>query len=224
MEQIELHVTKRDVLGKKVRFLRQNGVTPVHLFGHNVDSLSLQCETALLKQALAKAGKTRIINLQIDRSRKPRTVMVRETQKHVLNGELLHVDLYQVSTTEKTKVEVPLVLVGEAPALKSKDNLLEQDITALSVECLPTEIPDSITIDISSLVEDNAAIKVKDIKVGEGLTVLLDPERSVVRIGRRYVEKVVEAAPVAAEAEAVVEGAEAAEGEEKPEGAAAEGG
>ena len=56
MEQIELEVTDRDVLGKKVRFLRRNGITPVHLFGHNVKSLALQCDTAQLQHVLAPNG------------------------------------------------------------------------------------------------------------------------------------------------------------------------
>jgi large subunit ribosomal protein L25 len=207
MEQIELHVTKRDVLGKKVRFMRRNGITPVHLFGHNVESLSLQCETVALKKALSQAGKTKIINLQVDRSRKPRTVMVRETQKNAITGDLLHVDLYQIVATERVKVQVPITLTGEAPALRSKDNLLEHELMALSVECLPAQIPDRIQVDISTLADDNSAIRIKDIRVGEGITVLLDLERIVVKIGKRYAERV----EVAAAAEAAAPEAEAAE-------------
>lgn len=222
MEQIELHAKKRNVLGKKVRFLRNNGITPVHVFGHNVESMALQCETVDLKMALARAGRTRIINLQIDRSKKPRTVMVRETQKNAISGEVLHVDLYQVSATEKVKVQVPISLIGEAPALKSKDNLLEHALTTLAIECLPAQIPDRIQVDISALIEDNSAIRIKEIKLGDGVTVLHDLERIIVKIGKRFAEKVevVAAAEVVAAPE---EGAEAAPaGEEKGKEAKAE--
>ena len=65
MDQIELNVTKREVLGKKVRFLRRQGVTPVHLFGHGVESEALQCATAKLQRVLAEAGKTRLIGLKL---------------------------------------------------------------------------------------------------------------------------------------------------------------
>lgn len=218
MEQIELHATRRDVLGKKVRFMRRNGITPVHLFGHNVDSLSLQCETVALKKALSQAGRTKIINLQVDRSRKTRTVMVREMQKNAISGDLLHVDLYQVIATEKIKVQVPIILSGEAPALKSKDNLLEHELMALNVECLPAQIPDRIQVDISALADDNSAIRLKDITLPEGVVSLLDAERIVVKIGKRHAEKV--------EAVAVEEAAAPAEeGEEAPaaEGQAKEG-
>jgi large subunit ribosomal protein L25 len=203
MEQIELRVQKRDTLGKKVRFLRRSGITPVHLFGHGLESMTLQCETAALNKALAQAGKTKIINLQVDKSRKARTVMVRETQKNAINGELLHVDLYQVVATEKIKAEVPIILIGEAPALKSKDNLLEHELNSLSVECLPGDIPDKIEVDVSILIDDDSAIRVKDLVLGEGVTQLRNPERVVVKIGKQYAERKAE---VAAGEEAVPAG------------------
>jgi len=60
MDKIELEVTKRDNLGKKVRFLRRQGVTPVHLFGHGIESMALQCDTAKLRQVLAEAGEVKL--------------------------------------------------------------------------------------------------------------------------------------------------------------------
>ena len=81
MEQIELQAATREILGKKVRFLRRQGITPVHLFGHNVKSLALQCDTAQLQQVLAQAGKTRLVSLQLDKGKKPRSIMIREIQK-----------------------------------------------------------------------------------------------------------------------------------------------
>ena len=223
MEQIELHATKRVVLGKKVRLIRRKGITPVHLFGHNIESLSLQCDTAVLKKVMAQAGQTKIINLQIDRSKKQHTVMVRETQKNALSGELLHVDLYQVIATEKIKAQVPIILTGEAPALRSKDNLLEHELMALAVECLPAQIPDRIQVDISTLVEDNSSIRVKDIKLGEGVTLLIEPERIVVKIGKRYAERVeVVAAEEAAAVTPEGEEGEAPAAEEKGKEARAE--
>ena len=192
MEQIELQATSREILGKKVRFLRRQGITPVHLFGHNVESVALQCETAQLQQVLAQAGKTRLISLKLDKGKRPRNVVVREIQKDPQTSELLHIDFYQVRMAEKIKVEVPIVLVGEAPALKSKENMLEQELNNLTVECLPDRIPDSVKLDLSSLNETEQAIKVKDIILGEGITVFDDPEHTVVKISLRHVEKVEE--------------------------------
>jgi len=123
MEQIELQVTNREILGKKVRFLRRQGITPIHLFGHDVESMALQCDTPQLKQVLAQAGKTSLISLRLDTAKKPRNVVTREVQRDPQTGALLHADFYQVRMAEKIKVDVPIVLVGEAPALKSKENI-----------------------------------------------------------------------------------------------------
>ena len=205
MEQIELRVTTREVLGKKVRFLRRQGITPVHLFGHDIESAALQCDTGQLQRVLAQAGKTRLIGLRLDKAKKPRNVVVREIQRNSQTGELLHVDFYQVRMAEKIKVEVPIVLVGEAPALKSKGNMLMQELSKLTIECLPDEIPPTIELDLSSLTEAEQAIQVKDITLGEGITVFDDPEYIVVKVSALPVEKVEEVV-----VEEVVEAPEAA--------------
>lgn len=202
MEQIELAVNNRKVLGKKVRFLRRQGITPVHLFGHGIESLTLQCDTDRLRRVLAEAGKTRLVSLKLDNEKSPRSAVIREIQREPLTGRLLHIDFYQVQMAEQVKVEVPVVLVGEAPVLKSKENMLVQELNALTVECLPAEIPASVEIDLTLLTEPEQAVRVKDIELGKDITVLNDPERVLVRITARPMERIEE--PVVAE-EAVEE-------------------
>ena len=211
MEQIELQATSREILGRKVKFLRRQGIVPVHLFGHDIESAALQCDAAQLKRALAQAGKTRLISLKLDKAKGPRNIVVREIQRDSLTGELLHVDFYQVRMAEEIKVEVPIVLVGEAPALKSKENILLQELNSLSIECLPDQIPTSIELDLSSLTEAEQAIHVRDITLDEGVTVLNDPQHMVVKISLRRVEKVEEEV-------AVEEAVEAPEAIQSPEG------
>ena len=192
MEQIELQATAREVLGKKVRFLRRQGITPVHLFGHEIESMALQCDTAQLKHVLAEAGKTRLVSLQLDKAKKPRNIVVREIQRDSRTGELLHADFYQVRMAEKIKVEVPIVLIGEAPALKSKGSMLMHELNKLTIECLPNQIPPSVELDLSSLAEAEQAIQVKDITLDEGIAVLDDPEHIVVRISVAPIERMEE--------------------------------
>ena len=192
MKQIELIVTSRGVLGKKVRFLRRQGIIPLHLFGHNVESLALQCDGAQLKKVLAQAGKTRLISLKLDKGKKPRDVVVREIQKDMRTDELLHVDLYQIEMTEKIRVEVPIIVVGEAPALKSKENVLLQELNSLTVECFPNEIPANVKVDMSSLAERDQAIRVENVILGEEVAILNDPELVVVKVGSRPKERVEE--------------------------------
>jgi len=206
MDKIELKVTNREILGKKVKHLRRQGITPVHLFGHGIESLALQCDTGELERVLGQAGQTRLISLKLAKEKKPRTAVVREFDRDWRKGELLHVDFYQVKMEEKIKLEVPVVLVGEAPALKSKTNMLEHALGTLTVECLPAKIPTSLEVDISSLTETDQTIRVKDVILDEDITVLNNPELVVVKISTRPVEKVEEKV-----VEKVVEAAEVAE-------------
>jgi len=192
MDKIKLEVTSREILGKKVRHLRRQGITPVHLFGHSIESLALQCNTGEVERVLAQAGYTGLISLKLDKEKKPRAVVVREFDRDWRRGKLLHVDFYQVRMEEKIKLEVPVVLVGEAPALKFKDNMLGHELETLTVECLPAKIPASLEVDISSFTELGQAIRVKDIALDKDITVLNDPELVVVKISAQLVEKVEE--------------------------------
>jgi len=200
MKTLELKVTKREILGKKVRFLRRQGITPVHLFGHGIESLALQCEAAKLNQVLAQAGKSTLISINLDKEKKARSVVVREAKKSSLTGELLHVDFYQVKMEEAVKVEVPVVLIGESPTLKSKGNMLLQELHTLHIECLPANILANVEMDISLLTEPGQAIRVKDIDLGQDVTIHNDPDLVVVKISSRHVEKIEEEVVAAEEA------------------------
>jgi large subunit ribosomal protein L25 len=214
MDQIELKVATREVLGKKVRFLRRQGITPIHVYGHGIDSLALQCDTAELHQVLAEAGYTRLINLIFDGKNGQRTVVLREVQRENRTGGILHVDFYEVRMAEVVKVDIPIVLIGESPALKLKENVLVHDLNSLEVECLPAKIPASIELDISVLTEVDQVIRVRDIQLDEGISILDDPEQMVVRIQSRPMERIEE--EVVEEAEEVEEAPEAArEAEER---------
>ncbi|OGN97722.1 MAG: hypothetical protein A2Z77_05010 [Chloroflexi bacterium RBG_13_51_36] len=214
MDKIELKAANREILGKKVKHLRRRGITPVHLFGHGIESLALQCDTSELDRVLGQAGQTRLITLKLAKEKKARTVVVREYDRDWRRGELVHVDFYQVRMEEKIRLEVPVVLVGEAPALKAKTNMLEHELATLTIECLPAKIPNSIEVDINSLTDLDQAIRVKDVKLDKDITVLNNPDLVVAKISSRPVEKI---------EEKVVEEAVAAEAEEAVAGAGAEG-
>jgi large subunit ribosomal protein L25 len=198
METIHLDADSREILGKAVKSLRRQGITPVNLFGAGVDSVALQCNSAELRRALASAGRTRIIGLAIDGKKKPRDVMVRSVQRAPVGGSVLHVDFFQVNMTEQVRVEVPIVLVGEAPILKSKEYMLEQEMDVLHVESLPSSIPTSAGLDVGSLSEPDQVLHVRDIQLGEGVSVLDDPEQAVARIRLRPMARTEE--PAAEEA------------------------
>ncbi len=215
MEELTLQVTKRDSFGKKTRFLRRQGITPVHLFGHNLESLSLQCDTAELKHIIARTGTTRLLSLNIDADKQPRSVFIREIQKDQISGHLFHVDFYQVRKDEKIKADIPIVLLGEAPALKEKGRTLTHGVTSLSIECLPDKLPPQIEVDLSPLEEKEQAIYVRDITLSPDITLFTDPDQMLVKVSEVRVEEVVEVVEVVEEeAEAPTEEAAEEPGQE----------
>ena len=198
MEDLTLPATNRSILGKKTRFLRRQGITPVHLFGHGLKSQALQCDTANLQRIIAQAGMSRLISLKIEDDKQPRVVFIREIQRDQLTGQPLHVDFYQVRKTEKIRVGVPIILVGEAPAMKEKGRSLLHGVTSLSIECLPDKLPPQIEVDLSPLEEAEHPIFVRDIILGQDITVATDPDQLVVKVSEarvEVVEEVVEEVP-----------------------------
>jgi len=218
VDDLKLQAYHRDVQGKKTRFLRRQGITPTHLYGHDLESLTLQCDTEQLQHLIALAGQTRLISLEVD-GKQPRSVFIREIQRDEITRQLLHVDFYQVKKGEKIAVDVPIVLSGEAPAMKEKGRMLVHGITRLSIECLPDSVPPQIEVDLSPLEEVEQAIHVKDIVFSPDITVHADPDQLVVKISEAIIkeEEVVVAAEVEEEVEVEAEAEAPAEGEaEKP--------
>lgn len=204
MEDLTLPATNRSILGKKTRFLRRQGITPVHLFGHGLESQALQCDTANLQRIIAQAGMSRLISLEIEDDKRPRAVFIREIQRDALTGQPLHVDFYQVKKTEKIRVDVPIVLIGEAPAMREKGRSLLRGVTSLSIECLPDKLPPQIEVDLSHLEEAEQAIFVRDITLSPDIAVITDPDQLVVKVSEARVE-VEEEVAVEVEAEAPTE-------------------
>ena len=213
MDQLNLKTSNREVSGKGVKLLRAQGITPLHLFGHGVESLALQAETTTVEKSISQAGETRLIYLTVDKERKARPVLVREIQRDPLSRRLIHVDLYQVKMDEKVEVEVPIVLVGNAPALDVKGNVVQQELESLTVEAFPDKIPSHINVDVSSLAEVGQLIRVSDIKVESGIDISTHADRVVVTVVARAEEKVEEKAP-AKEVAATPEAEPAAETKE----------
>jgi large subunit ribosomal protein L25 len=219
-ERLGLAVAPRQVLGKKVKSLRRQGITPANIYGHGVDSLAVQVPTHDLAHTIKVAGRNTMLQLHVEGEKKARPVFVHHVQRNPLNDALLHVDFYQVSLKEKIRLDVPIVVVGEAPAVDVYHGILLQNVNAITVEGLPAEMPPHIEVDVSGLEEIDDAIHIKDLPISDVLTLLVDPELVVVKVAppRIEVEEVVEeeAVPAAevAEEEAKVEKAEEAEEQE----------
>lgn len=205
---MDLTAHTREIRGKKVKTLRREGITPVHVFGRGIEPEALQCDTIELQKVLAHSGSTGIVGLRVDKSRKKRNVMIREVQKEPRSGQLLHIDFYQIRMEEKLKVDVPIILTGEAPALKMKEYFLSHELDTLSVECLPDNIPSHIEVDVSILEEADQSIHVQDIVLGEEITVFNNPDQLIAKINIRHIEAEIEAEEVEAAEEGEAETAD----------------
>lgn len=178
----ELKVKSRDTLGKKVRFLRRQGLTPANLYGPKTESIPLQVETSLLERLIATVGRNALITLKVDGAKEPRLAMIRDIQRDPLTDALLHVGFFQIEVTHKVRAEIPLIFLGEAPAAKSPRAMVIQNLTSLQVEGLPTDLPRRIEVDLSLLEEMNQAIHVREIPMDDRLEVLTDPDQVVVHV------------------------------------------
>ncbi len=199
MEQIELRAETRHILGKKTKRLREGGLIPATLYGPRTDPLSLQLVERDLHLVLQKAGTNRLITLWVDDADKPRMTLAREIQRDVITQSLVHVDFYEVVMTEKITAEIPLSLVGEAPAVAEKTGLLVRGLDSVHVQCLPTDLVEYVEVDVSVLKEPDQVILVKDLVVSGAIEVLTSPEEVVVQVLRpraKLLEEEVEALEV----------------------------
>jgi large subunit ribosomal protein L25 len=217
MEQIELEAQSRTLFGKKTRALRRSGIVPGTLYGPRTEAVSLQMSARELNAVLDRAGTNRLINLRIDGASKPRRILAREVQRDVITQSVLHVDLYEVVMTEKITAEIPITLVGEAPAVAAKQGLLVHGLDALQVHCLPDQLSEAIEVDLSVLKEKDQAILVKDLDVEQGIEILTSPDEVVVQVLplREEVLEPIEAVGVEPAEVEVIGGAREVEGEPK---------
>jgi len=207
MAQIELNGQKRNVLGKKVKTLRREGLVPAVLYGHETVPVPLQFEERELNRVLAQAGEHRLIALKIGRAKNPQMALTRDVQWNAITGRPIHVDFYAVVMTEKITTEVPLVFVGEAPAADLAGTILLQNLDEVEIECLPGDLIEAIEVDVSELKEIDQTIYVKDLRVPPTVALLTDTEEVVAKVtwaAREEVEVVVPVAP--AEVEVIAKG------------------
>jgi large subunit ribosomal protein L25 len=214
MATIELQATSREARGNHNRALRRTGKVPAVLYGHNVDPWPIEAEARVLRRVWMHAGRTQLVDLKVDGGRAQK-VLVREMQVDPRTGNPIHADFFAVNLREKLTADVPVVIVGDSPAVvDAKIGTLQQLITSLRIECLPSDLPSQFNVDVSGLMEIDAGVHVRDIVLPEGVALVhIDVDELVVKVSalRLVTEEEVEAAEAAEAAEA--EGVEAPAGE-----------
>lgn len=220
MEFIDLQANLREGTGKGLnKKLRREGLVPSVVYKKGEETVSLKIDRKNLFKALhTEAGENVIIKLHIDgaKKRKERTVIIKEIQRDPVRDHLLHVDFQEISLTETLKVKVPIATKGEAIGVKQDGGVLQHVLWEAEIECLPTNIPEKIELDISKL-KIGESLQVKDILPPGGVKILDDPEAVVFSV--EHPKKVEEV--VAAPAEGEIQEPEVIK-EKKPEEAPAE--
>jgi large subunit ribosomal protein L25 len=208
---MQLKASIRPTNGKRSRQLHREGKLAAVVYGHDTKPTSLVLDRMEFQKVFIKSGRTHLVDLVVDGDRTEK-VLVREIQTHPRRLGPIHVDFYQVNLEEKITVEVPVHLSGESAAVKRGDADILQPVHALRVECLPSDIPEAFEVDITPLEEIDAELRVADLKVPKGVTILLDPDELIIKIVHKREMKVEEEIP-SAEAVVPAEGEAAAEGE-----------
>lgn len=173
MDRVEVRSDSRTIAGKQVKKLRAEGLVPAVMFGPDTVAVSIQVAERALAKALSQAGSA-LINLYIDGGTQPHAVLVRDVQRNTLTGRLQHVDFYEVRLTEKLRTTIPLLFTGQSPLIVAEDALLNRRLEEVEVECLPADLPEHIVIDISALQSMNDEIRVSDLIVPAGVTLVED--------------------------------------------------
>ncbi|MBT9139249.1 MAG: General stress protein CTC [Syntrophomonadaceae bacterium] len=193
MERATLNVMKREKSGKGIaRSLRRSGIIPAILY-RGGNSLPVQLSGKELSQFISKtAGGQVIVNLQFSDDTKQ--AIVKDYQIDPVMGSLLHVDFQEISATEAIKVIVHVVIKGEAIGVKRDKGLLQHGLRDIEIECLPDKIPDHIDVDVTNL-EIGQSIHVSDLKLGEGIRVITEPDEVIVTVMAVKEEEAAPAAP-----------------------------
>ncbi|HEX3628916.1 MAG TPA: 50S ribosomal protein L25 [Candidatus Dormibacteraeota bacterium] len=185
--------------GRHLQALRRQGRLPGIVYGHNVDPVTVMVDGREFVRAFQRVGRNQLVDLQLG-DEPVRKALIREVQRNPRDGDLLHVDFYQVNLTEKIESEVPIELEGEVEIVAKGEADLQRGLHEIKLECLPQDLPPVITVDVSGLKEVDDEIRVKDIKIPPGCELLDDPEDLIVKVAAHR-EEVEEAAPAPAAAE-----------------------
>jgi large subunit ribosomal protein L25 len=181
VENGALQVQRREATGKQVRSLRRQGFVPANLYGKGEPSVALQMPQRELETFLARHEGAALVRLALG-GKEPVTALLKDVQRHPVNDHVLHVDFQRVSLREKVRVEIPLHFTGEAPAAKSLDGTLLHNLTAVEIEAAAADLPAHLEVDVSPLIDFNAAIHVSDIQAPRGVQVLTPPEELVAKV------------------------------------------
>lgn len=203
---LAIDAKKRIVAEEKPSATRKQNFIPAVLYGYKVENMPISIDGKIFSHLYKEAGENTIVELNIEG--KKYNVLIKDVQLEPVKDTFLHVDFYQVNMEKKITAFIPLIFEGESPLVKSGEAIMIKAMDEIEVECLPMDLLHEIKIDISVLESFEHSIHISDLQVSDKVKILAEPEESIISLSEPRAE--VEETPGAEE------GAELAEGEEKP--------
>ncbi len=219
MNEVSLTARKRKGTGKQVaKRLRRDGKLPAVIYGGGKDPLSLELDYVEFVAFVRKhRGENVLINLKIGKA-KPKTAILRDVQRDYIKDGLIHAEFQQISLTDRLTATVAVVLVGVAPGTGSEfGGILEQSQRELMIQCIASEMPDHLEVDVSSL-QLGDSIHVRDLEF-PNMDIVTDGDGVVASVAMPMREEVEEVeAEEAAEEEPEIIGRDQEEGDDEGDG------
>lgn len=172
-----LNASLRTVTGRKTRELRRQGKVPSTIYGKGLDPITIEFNLVDFKPIFAHVGESGLVDIIIDSQKHP--VLFKNPQYHALTDILLHIDCYQVNLKEKITATVPIEIIGESPAVKL-GNVLVEVSDSIEIEALPADLPEKITVDISNLTEVDQMITVEALDIDKSILEIKTPADQVI--------------------------------------------
>jgi large subunit ribosomal protein L25 len=199
---LTLSVKIRHTLGKKVKKLREAGLIPAVLYGPEIkEPLALEIDHKTFEKIYKEAGESSLISLVLQNfsgknlgglevqsegktspKEKKFLVLINDTERDSLTGEIIHVDFYQPRLGEEIEAAVPIIFEGVAPAVKELEGTLVKNISEVKVKALPQKLPKEIKVDVSNLKTFEDHILIKDLNVPDGVKILKEPNEIVASV------------------------------------------
>ncbi len=219
MDKVVLKAVKRDITGKQVKAMRRDGQLPAVIYGRHLEPIAISLEAHAASLVMSKLSSSSLVTIDLDGKEYP--ALVRERQRNFIKGNLTHIDFLAVDLKEKIRATVRLEFVGVSGAVKDYNGVLVKNIEKLEVECLPTDLPERISVDISALKAIGNSIRVRDLALSENIRVLNDEDETiaVATSAKEEAADVVAAVPGADVAAAAAPGLSVERGKKDEEGA-----
>ncbi len=166
---------------KNAKDARKNGLIPAVFYGHKLKSTSVCVDEKEFLKIYKEAGESTLVSLNIE-GQKSSPVLISDTQEDPLSGKIIHIDFYHPNLKEKVEAEIPLIFVGESPAVKDMEGTLVKNMSEVQVKALPEDLPHDIKVDVSGIKTFEDIIQVKDLQVPGNVEIVDEEEWTVAMV------------------------------------------